>query len=62
MAQFGFVLFTITDKWTQEIFNIMDYSMACGVDFGTTNSSVALADSNEVRVLALDPHKPQLDM
>jgi hypothetical chaperone protein len=27
----------------------------CGIDFGTTNSSVALSDGNSVRVLPLDP-------
>ncbi len=28
----------------------------CGVDFGTTNTSVALSDGNSGRALALDPH------
>lgn len=30
-------------------------SLACGVDFGTTNSSVAVADEHGVRVLEVDP-------
>ena len=28
----------------------------CGVDFGTTNSSVAVTDGSHLRVLTLDPH------
>ena len=28
----------------------------CGIDFGTSNSSAAVSDGNEVRVLELDPH------
>ena len=28
----------------------------CGVDFGTTNSSVALSDGERVQVLSLDEH------
>lgn len=28
----------------------------CGVDFGTTNTSVAVCDDNKIRALALDPH------
>jgi hypothetical chaperone protein len=28
----------------------------CGVDFGTSNSSVAVSDGDQVRVLPLDPH------
>ncbi len=31
-------------------------SVFCGVDFGTTNTSVALSDGNSSRALALDPH------
>src|SRR5690606_7456520 len=33
----------------------MSDSAFCGIDFGTTNSSVALAQNGKVRVLELDP-------